>query len=59
MEQIVGENSSVINFEYDDAMKQISAMHISVMVGMQETKVDMTFSVYQSSKKFSDRYFKF
>lgn len=59
MEQIVGGNSSVITFEYDDATKQISAMHISVMVGMQETKVDMTFSVYQSSKKFPERYFKF
>lgn len=59
MEQIVGENSSVMTFEYDDATKQISAMHISVMVGVQETKVDMTFSVYQSSAKFPNRYFEF
>ncbi|OWV07152.1 MULTISPECIES: hypothetical protein [unclassified Fibrobacter] len=59
MEQNVGENSSVMTFEYDDATKQISAMHISVLVGAQETKVDMTFSVYQSSAKFPDRYFEF
>lgn len=59
MEQIVGENSSVTTFEYDGATKQISAMHISVMVGAQETKVDMTFSVYRSSAKFPNRYFEF
>ena len=59
MEQIVGANSSVMTFEYDNATKQICAMHISVMVGTQETKVDMTFSVYRSSAKFPDRYFEF
>ena len=59
MEQAVGENSSVMTFEYDNVTKQICAMHISVMVGTQETKVDMTFSVYRSSAKFPDRYFEF
>ncbi|MCF0224243.1 MAG: hypothetical protein HUK20_08230 [Fibrobacter sp.] len=59
MEQRVGENSSVITFEYDEATKQVSAMRISVMVGVRETKVDMTFSTYQSSAKFPDRYFNF
>ena len=59
MEQKVGENSSVTTFEYDSATKQISTMHISVMVGTQETKVDMTFSVYRSSANFPDRYFEF
>ena len=59
MEQRVGENSSVITFEYDEATKQVSAMRISVMVGVRETKVDMTFSTYPSSATFPHRYFNF
>lgn len=38
MEQIVGENSSVTTFEYDGATKQISAMHISVMVELRRLR---------------------
>lgn len=37
----------------------MSAMKISVMVGNQETKIEMVFSKYQNSKNFSDKVFDF
>lgn len=59
MEQKINEGSSLVTFEYNDATNQINRVFISVMIGFQETKVDMMFSVFRSSKDFPDRYFNF
>lgn len=59
MEEKINESSSLVTFEYDDATNQINRVFVSLMIGSQEIKVDMMFSVFRSSKNFPDRYFNF
>ena len=59
MEQNNDKNNTLITFEYNPSTKQMSAMRMSIMIESKETKIDMEFSKYQSSKNFPDRFFDF
>lgn len=59
MEQVTDKANTLTTFEYNPSTKMMSAMKISVMVGNQETKIEMVFSKYQNSKNFSDKVFDF
>ncbi|MCQ2107639.1 MAG: hypothetical protein MJZ05_02630 [Fibrobacter sp.] len=59
MERITNNSNTLIIFEYDPGTKRLSAMKISMMVDMKETKVDIIFSKYQNSKAFPDKNFEF
>ena len=59
MEQVTDKANTLTTFEYNPSTKMMSAMKISVMIGDQETKIEMVFSKYQNSKNFSDKVFDF
>lgn len=59
MEQNNDKTNTLITFEYNPSTKQMSAMRMSIMIESKETKIDMEFSKYQSSKDFPDRFFDF
>lgn len=59
MEQVTDKANTLTTFEYNPSTQMMSAMKISVMMGNQETKIEMVFSKYQNSRNFSDKVFDF
>lgn len=59
MEQVTENANLLTTFDYDPSTKQLLSMKISIMIGAQETKVEIFISKYKKSKDFPDRYFNF
>lgn len=59
MEQETSDSNTLTTFEYDPTTKKPSAMKISIMSSGKETVLEVTFTKYQKSKDFPDRFFEF